>query len=136
MEAMPFCIIDKTFAAVSQPSSGQFSESPLRHAQVLAEHFALSSQTSSPRPGENMKTLSKLAGVLALTLVLGLSAYAGQTDTPPCGSPEPGQTDTPPCQITPPGDTGGPSNSPTATAADEAFTEIMTEVLESMLSIF
>ena len=81
-----------------------------------------------------MKTLSKLASVLALTLVLGLPAFAGQTDTPPCGAPEPGQTDTPPCQITPPGDTGGPSNS--TTAADEAFTEIMTEVLESMLSIF
>ncbi len=83
-----------------------------------------------------MKTLSKLASVLALTLVLGFPAFAGQTDTPPCPPPEPGQTDTPPCQITPPGDTGGPSNSPTATAADEVFTEIMTEVLESMLSIF
>ena len=83
-----------------------------------------------------MKTLSKLASVLVLTLVLGLPAFAGQTDTPPCPPPEPGQTDTPPCQITPPGDTGGPSNSPTATAAHEAFIEIMTEVLESMLSIF
>jgi hypothetical protein len=83
-----------------------------------------------------MKTFSKLARVLALTLVLGLPAFAGQTDTPPCGSREPGQTDTPPCQLTPPGDTGVPSNSPTATAADQAFTEIMTEVLKSMLSIF
>ena len=83
-----------------------------------------------------MKTFSKLASVLALTLVLGLPAFAGQTDTPPCGSPEPGQTDTPPCQLTPPGDTGGPTNSPPATAADEAFTEIITEMLQSMLSIF
>ena len=90
-----------------------------------------------------MKTLCKLASVLVLTLVLGLPAYAGQTDTPPCPPPEPGQTDTPPCQVAP-GDMGDPSNLSTATAAnlstataaDEAFTEIMTEVLESMLSIF
>jgi hypothetical protein len=81
-----------------------------------------------------MKTLCKLAGVLALTLVLGLPAYAGQTDTPPCVSPQPGQTDTPPCQVAP-GDMGGPSNLLTATAPDEPLTEIMTEVLESMLSI-
>jgi hypothetical protein len=85
-----------------------------------------------------MKTLRKLTSVIVLALVLGLPAYAGQTDTPPCAPPEPGQTDTPPCGggAPAPGDMGGPSNSPTATAADEAFTEIMTEVLESMLSIF
>jgi len=83
-----------------------------------------------------MKTLSKLASVLALTLVLGLPAFAGQTDTPPCPPPEPGQTDTPPCGGVAPGDLGTPTISSTATAADETFTEIVTEVLESMLSIF
>jgi hypothetical protein len=83
-----------------------------------------------------MKTLGKLASVLVLTLVLGLPAYAGQTDTVPCSSPPPGQTDTVPCQPTAPGNMGGPSNSSSATAADDAFTEIVTEVLESMLSIF
>ena len=81
-----------------------------------------------------MKTLSKLASVLVLTLVLVLPAFAGQTDSPPCVSPVPGQTDSPPCQPTAPGDMGTPSNSPTASTVDEAFTEIMTEVLNSMLS--
>ena len=83
-----------------------------------------------------MKTLRKLTSVMLLALVLGLPAFAGQTDTVPCATPAPGQTDTLPCQPTAPGDMGGPSNSSTGAAADEAFTEIMTEVLESMLSIF
>jgi hypothetical protein len=83
-----------------------------------------------------MKTLSNLASVLALTLVLGLPAYAGQTNGVPCSQPVPGQTDGTPCQPTAAGDTGSPSNSSTATAVDEAFTEIATGVLESMLSIF
>jgi hypothetical protein len=83
-----------------------------------------------------MKTLRKTASVLVLTLVLGLPAFAGQTDTPPCAPPVPGQTDTPPCGGGAPGDSGTPTVSSTATAADEAFTEIVTEVLESMLSIF
>ena len=82
-----------------------------------------------------MKTLRKLTSVILLALVLGLPAFAGQTDTPPCPPPEPGQTDTPPCQAAP-GDMSTPTISSTASAADETFTEIVTDVLESMLSIF
>jgi hypothetical protein len=81
-----------------------------------------------------MKTVRMLASALVLTLVLVLPAFAGQTDSPPCAVPVPGQTENPPCQEIAPGNTGGPSNSSPTT--DEAFTEIMTEVLESMLSIF
>jgi len=84
-----------------------------------------------------MKTLRKLSSVLALTLVLGLPAYAGQTDTVPCSPPAPGQTDTVPCQPTAPGDTSEPpSVSSTATVTDETVTEIATEVLKSLLSVF
>ena len=83
-----------------------------------------------------MKTLRKTASVLVLTLVLGLPAFAGQTDTPPCAPPVPGQTDTPPCGGVAPGDSGTPTVSSTATAADETLTEIVTDVLASMLSIF
>lgn len=83
-----------------------------------------------------MKTLRKLTSVILLALVLGLPAFAGQTDTPPCAPPEPGQTDTPPCQGATSGDLGTPTVSSTATAADEALTEIVTDVLASMLSIF
>jgi hypothetical protein len=82
-----------------------------------------------------MKTLRKLASVLALTLVLVLPAFAGQLETPPCAQPAPGQLETPPCQGIAQGNMGGSSNLSTATAADEAFTEVMTEVLEGMLSI-
>ena len=81
-----------------------------------------------------MKTLRMLASALVLTLVLVLPAFAGQTEGPPCAVAEPGQTEGPPCQEIAPGNTGGPSNSSTAT--DETFTEIMTEVLESMLSFY
>ncbi len=84
-----------------------------------------------------MKTLRKLSSVLVLTLVLGLPAYAGQTDTVPCSPPAPGQTDTVPCQPTAPGDTSEPpSVSSTATVTDETVTEIATEVLKSLLSVF
>jgi hypothetical protein len=82
-----------------------------------------------------MKTLRKLASVLVLTLVLVVPSFAGQLESPPCPQPVPGQLESPPCQETAPGNMGDPANSSTATAADEAFTEIMTEVLESMLSI-
>ena len=44
-----------------------------------------------------MKNLKRLGAASVLTLVLGLSAFAGQTDTPPCAPPEPGQSSTPPC---------------------------------------
>jgi hypothetical protein len=44
-----------------------------------------------------MKTLREFGAAVILTFVLALSAVAGQTDTPPCSSPQPGQTDTPPC---------------------------------------
>ena len=44
-----------------------------------------------------MKKLRDLGGAVILTLAFALTAFAGQTDTPPCSIPEPGQTDTPPC---------------------------------------
>jgi hypothetical protein len=83
-----------------------------------------------------MKTLRKLASVFVLTLVLVLPAFAGQTETPPCAEPVPGQMETSPCQGTAPSDAGDPSNSSTTLTADATFTEIATELLESVLSIF
>lgn len=44
-----------------------------------------------------MKKLVKLAAVVGLTLSLGLVALGGETQTPPCPSPDPGETQTPPC---------------------------------------
>jgi len=48
-----------------------------------------------------MKNIRKLSAVVVLTFVLAMSAFAGQTDTPPCPIPEPGQVETPPCSAVP-----------------------------------
>ena len=89
----------------------------------------------------NMKNLKRLVAAIALTLALGLSAFAGITETPPCAPPEPGQTSTPPCataQLTPddsaaPGQTQTP---PASSATDYAVTEAAIDLLQSVLSLF
>ena len=58
-----------------------------------------------------MNNLKGLAAAVALTFVLALSTYAGETHTPPCT--DPGEMMTPPCAVsgetlTPPGETHGP----------------------------
>ena len=82
-----------------------------------------------------MKTFRKLVSVLVLTLVFGSAAFAGQTDSPQCPPPEPGQTDSPPCQPAGNGDSSTPTGSTTGSATDATVTEVVTDVLESMLSI-
>jgi len=65
-----------------------------------------------------MKYLKRLGAAFVLTFVLSLSAFAGETDTPPCA---PGEISTPPCaaaQMTPddsaaPGDISTPPASNT-----------------------
>src|SRR6266403_1315945 len=46
---------------------------------------------------KNMKNLRRLGAAVVLTFVLGLSAFAGEVETPPCASPVPGEVETPPC---------------------------------------
>ena len=41
-----------------------------------------------------MSNLKRLGATVILTFVLGLSAFAGETNTPPCA---PGEMQTPPC---------------------------------------
>ena len=85
-----------------------------------------------------MKNLKKLAAAVALTSVLGLTAVAGETDTPPSPrsarvqaqttSCSPGETHGPPCataQVPTPGDIDTP-----------AITQIATFVLQNMWSLF
>lgn len=89
--------------------------------------------------------LRKLGAATALTCVLAMSGFAGETPTPPCAPPEPGQTSTPPCadQRTP-GDMDAPSASTapgdmaTATVAgsETSFNEIAANVLLNCLSLF
>jgi hypothetical protein len=44
-----------------------------------------------------MKNLTRFGAAIILTLVLGLSALAGEVETPPCTPPVPGEVETPPC---------------------------------------
>jgi hypothetical protein len=91
-----------------------------------------------------MRNLRKLGTVVVLTFVLVMSAFAGQTSTPPCPVPEPGQVDTPPCSSAPgdmntseatstaPGDTG----TPTLANNDTSLGDIATAALLNFLSLY
>ncbi len=89
-----------------------------------------------------MKNLKRLGVAIALTLVLGVSALAGETPAGPCAPPDPGEVSSPPCsvaQITTddsvvPGDTNGPPAS-NATSAP-SVTEVALAMLQSVLSLF
>ena len=48
-----------------------------------------------------MKNLKRLGVAIALTLVLGVSTFAGEMNSPPCSPPEPGETHGPPCAAAP-----------------------------------
>jgi len=67
-----------------------------------------------------MKNVNRLVATIALTCMLGVSAIAGETQTPPC---VPGQVDTPPCagapsQTSTPPDGGETHSPPAANALD------------------
>jgi hypothetical protein len=90
-----------------------------------------------------MKKLRKFGAPIILALVFALTAFAGQTDTPPCSIPEPGQTDTPPCVQLASGDMNTPmptsrtGNLGSATVAKEAsLSEIAADFLLNFLPLF
>lgn len=70
-----------------------------------------------------MRNLKRLVVSLSLMSVLAITAFAGETSSPPCAPPDPGETAAPPCssaQMTTedsvvPGQTSTP---PAADAAD------------------
>jgi len=88
-----------------------------------------------------METLKKLATATVLMCVLGLSAFAGDTMTPPCA---PGEISTPPCamaQAPTPGETSTPpagalGQLETPSSAEVSLTEIASYVLLSIVSLF
>ena len=90
-----------------------------------------------------MKTLRKMCAVVVLTFVLAMSAFAGQTETPPCPIPEPGQVETPPCSAAP-GDmetstltsTSGDLGASTVANDEMSFTKIATDVFLYYLPLF
>ena len=83
-----------------------------------------------------MKSLKRIGAVVALTISLGLSAFA---QAPPCGSNDPGETHTPPCATyqktnddsTAPGETSTPPDS-----TDYIITQVAVDIVESVLTLF
>lgn len=90
-----------------------------------------------------MKNLRKLGAAVALTCLIGLPVFAGQTDNPPCAPPEGGQTSTPPC-ATAPGDVETPGEStvpgdlgtPTLASSETSLSEIAANVFLNFLPLF
>jgi hypothetical protein len=89
-----------------------------------------------------MKNLKKLSSATVLTFAIALSAFAGETPTPPCAPP--GQVDTPPCSAAP-GDMNtseatstAPSDYGTAKLANNGTSlgDIATDVVLNFLSLY
>ena len=75
-----------------------------------------------------MTNFRKLCSAFVLTLVLALSALAGETSAPPC--PDPGESNGPPCVAA--GETQGPSFTATENTESVAL-EILLFGIQSML---
>ncbi len=82
-----------------------------------------------------MQKLRKLGATVVVTFVLALSAFAGETLTPPCPDPAPGQTSTPPCSAAT-GDMDTPGVTQAAANDGTSFTEIATDVVLNILSLY
>ena len=67
-----------------------------------------------------MRNLKRLVVSLSLMSALAMTAFAGETQTPPCAPPNPGETESPPCssaQMTT-DDSVAPGETSTPPAAD------------------
>jgi len=87
-----------------------------------------------------MKSLKTLVAALSLTLVFGVTAFAGDP-TPPC-NPDPGITSTPPCasaQMTP-DDSEAPAETTAGTASTEttnfSVVDVTIALVQSALLLF
>jgi hypothetical protein len=82
-----------------------------------------------------MKNLKRLVAAVVLTSVLGLSAFAGDMNSPPCAPPEPGETSSPPCtggQMT--GDASGIVSTPSD--SEYLVAEAAITLFESLLPLY
>jgi hypothetical protein len=81
-----------------------------------------------------MNNLRRLVVTLCLTSVLAITAFAGETSSPPCAPPVPGETEAPPCSIAQPAtdDSSNPSQTETAPASDTT-TNVVSVVEETLL---
>ncbi len=83
-----------------------------------------------------MKNLKRLGAAIALTFLLGMTAFAGETNAPPCTPPIPGETNAPPCtggQMA--GDSSGIVSTPSA--SDSGYlAEAAITLFESLLPLY
>jgi hypothetical protein len=85
-----------------------------------------------------MKNLKMLGISVTLLCALSVTAFAGDTNSPPC---VPGETSSPPCasaQITADDsvDPGATNSPPTSSTADYSITEVAVDLLVSTLLLF
>jgi hypothetical protein len=81
-----------------------------------------------------MKNLKRLGATFALTFLLGMAAFAGETNAPPCTPPIPGETNAPPCsggQMA--GDISGIVSTPPASDSGYLVAEAAVTLFESLL---
>jgi hypothetical protein len=84
-----------------------------------------------------MKNLRRLGLVVSLTLLVALSAFADETQPPPC---DPGETHGPPCataQLTPDDSTvPGQTSTPPSTSDTVSLADIAVDVVQGVLTLF
>jgi len=84
-----------------------------------------------------MKNLKLLGISVTLLCVLSMTAFAGDTSSPPCA---PGETTSPPCasaQMTADDSVApGATNSPPASEVEVSITEVALDLLVGALSVF
>ena len=81
--------------------------------------------------------LKRLVPAVLLTCVLGLSAFAGETSSPPCAPPAPGETHAPPCsggQMA--GDSSGVVSTPSASDSGYLVAEAAISLFETLLPLY
>lgn len=87
-----------------------------------------------------MKTLRRLSTAVVLTLLISLTAFAGETLTPPCAPPEPGEVLTPPCSSAQVSNddpiSQAVSSSPGYAESDLLVSDFSIELLRQALSLF
>ncbi len=84
-----------------------------------------------------MKNLKRLGAAIALTFLLGMTAFAGETNAPPCTPPQPGETSSPPCtggQMA--GDSSGIVSTPSASDSGYLVAEVAITLFESLLPLY
>ena len=85
-----------------------------------------------------MKNLKRLSAAVVLTFVLGLSAFAGEVNTPPCAPPDPGIMETPPYSAAPlsPDDSAAPDQTDTPPASDTVDIVSVVDAAMNLLLLF